>query len=339
MFENVVVGVDEHQGGRDAIALAKHLAAKWATVRLAHIYAAAPARGSSGLSDRAEHDRWHGLLAAAREEADIEARLTCVPSSSAGRGLHQVAEVKRADLLVVGSSRRGLLGRVLLGDDTHAALNGAPCAVAIAPAGYAQEPVAMREIGVGYNGSPESRHALEFAARLANEHGAKLSAFEAVSLPTYLFAGGPAPVDLAIEDLVKDARERVAALEGVEPHAAYGHPSEELALYSASLDLLVVGSRDYGPLGRTEAPRSSSRGPRAARCWCSPAPRAPQRPRTCPGRLGGRPRSRRAPEPKPSGSARARWPYGRAAGRSSRLRYAPSSSATIFSSAGHGGRS
>jgi nucleotide-binding universal stress UspA family protein len=266
MFENVVVGVDEHQGGRDAIALAKHLAARYATVRLAHIYRPAPAPGSSGLSDRAEHDRWHELLAASRKEADIEARLTCVPSSSAGRGLHQVAEVKRADLLVVGSSRRGLLGRVLLGDDTHAALNGAPCAVAIAPAGYAHKPAMMREIGVGYNGSPESEHALEFAARLASEHGAKLSAFEAVSLPTYLFAGGPAPVDLAIEDMVKDARERLAALDGIEPHAAYGHPAEELALYSASLDLLVIGSRGYGPIRRLVHGSTSHQLTRTARC-------------------------------------------------------------------------
>jgi nucleotide-binding universal stress UspA family protein len=47
-----------------------------------------------------------------------------------------------------------------------------------------------------------------------------------------------------------EARDRIAALGDVEPHAAYGDPAEELALYSASLDLLVVGSRDYGPLGR-----------------------------------------------------------------------------------------
>jgi nucleotide-binding universal stress UspA family protein len=65
----------------------------------------------------------------------------------------------------VGSSRRGLLGRVLMGDDMRGALNGAPCAIAIAPTDYSHEPVAMREIGVGYDGSPESRHALDLARR------------------------------------------------------------------------------------------------------------------------------------------------------------------------------
>jgi nucleotide-binding universal stress UspA family protein len=266
MFSNVVVGVDEHQGGSDAIALAKNLAARYADVRLAHIYAAAPAGRSSALSDRDAYDRGRELLAAAREKAGIEARLTCVSGPSVGRGLHQVAELKRADLLVVGSSRRGLLGRVLLRDDTRAALNGAPCAVAIAPTGYSQQPAAMREIGVGYNGSAESEHALDLARMLAGEHGARLSAFEAVSLPAYLFTGGPAPVEETIEDAVKDARQRVAALEGVEPHAAYGHPSEELALYSASLDLLVIGSRDYGPLGRLVHGSTSQELARSARC-------------------------------------------------------------------------
>jgi nucleotide-binding universal stress UspA family protein len=266
MFSNVVVGVDEHQGGSDAIALAKNLAARYADVRLVHIYAVAPAGRSSALSDRDAHERGRELLAAAREKAGIEARLTCVPGPSVGRGLHQVAELKRADLLVVGSSRRGLLGRVLLRDDTRAALNGAPCAVAIAPTGYSQQPAAMREIGVGYNGSAESEHALDLARKLAGEHGARLSAFEAVSLPAYLFTGGPAPVEETIEDAVKDARQRVAALEGVEPHAAYGHPSEELALYSASLDLLVIGSRDYGPLGRLVHGSTSQELARSARC-------------------------------------------------------------------------
>ena len=166
---------------------------------------------------------------------------------------------------MVGSSRRGLVGRVLIGDDTHAALNGAPCAIAIAPAGYAELPVAIREV-VCYNGSPESQHAVAVARRVAAEHDARLSAFEAVSLPTYAFIGGPAPIDGAIEDLVDDARERIAALGGVEPHAVYGSPVEELTLYSASLDLLILGSRDYGPIGRLMHGSTCGQLARTARC-------------------------------------------------------------------------
>ena len=161
-----------------------------------------------------------------------------------------------------------------MGDDTHAALNGAPCAVAIAPAGYVSESGVMREIGVGYDGSPESEHALELARELGAEFGAKLSAFEVVSLPRYLLRDGSAPLDESIEDFVRDARERIAALGGVEPHAAYGHPPEELAMYSASLDLLIVGSRGYGPIGRMIHGSTSQQLARTARCPLLVLPRA-----------------------------------------------------------------
>ena len=62
------------------------------------------------------------------------------------------------------------------------------------------------------------------------------------------------------------ARERIGALGGVEPHSAYGDPVEELTLYSASLDLLVVGSRGYGPLGRLVYGGVAQRLARTARC-------------------------------------------------------------------------
>jgi nucleotide-binding universal stress UspA family protein len=182
-----------------------------------------------------------------------------------GRGLHELCEVSGADLLVVGSSRRGRLGRVLIADDTSAALNGAACAIAIAPRNYSQQPGMRREIGVGYDGSPESEHALTVARALAVAWAAKLSALEAVSLPSYAVVG-PGAADDTPQCLVGDAVERIAALGGVEPHAAYGQPAEELALYSASLDLLVVGARGYGPVGRLIHGSTSQQLAHTARC-------------------------------------------------------------------------
>jgi len=268
MFDRVVVGVDGDEGGRDAIALAKHLLAAGGELTFANVCAgdAYSYRGASADYIAAEGERARGLLEKARAEAGVTAHLRWRAGPSPGRGLHELCEVTNADLLVVGSSRRGLLGRVLMGDDTRAALNGAPCAIAIAPARYAAQPVAMREIGVGYDGSPESEHAVTIARRIAAERGAKLSAFEAVSFPTYAFVDGPAPIDGALESMVEEARERIAALGDVEPHAAYGRPVEELALYSASLDLLVVGSRRYGPIGRLIHGSTSSLLVGSARC-------------------------------------------------------------------------
>ncbi len=266
MFKNVIVGVDGGEGGRDAIALAKVLVVTGAGLTLAHVYHGDPrvSRGSSPAYDAAERERARELLERTFEDAGVEAQIRWRGSTSVGRGLHELAEMTDADLLVIGSSRRGLLGRVLLADDTRAALNGAPCAVAVAPAGYGEHSAAMREIGVGYDGSPESEHALSVARRLAVEQHSKLSVFEAVSFPTYL-ATGPA-VDTTIEEMVNAARERVAGLDGVEPHAAFGQPAEELGLYSASLDLLVIGSRSYGPLGRLVHGSTAQQLARSARC-------------------------------------------------------------------------
>ena len=272
MFNNVIVGIDDGEGGRDAIALAKLLAAGGGRLTLAQVYPgdSAVSRRSSPDYEAAQHERIRELLEERRAEAGVDAELRWYGSPSVGRGLHELAEVAGADLLVIGSSRRGLLGRVLIGDDTRAALNGAPCAVAIAPAGYRREPAAMREIGVGYDGSPESAAALALARIVAAEHDARLSAFEAVSTPAYLYLGHlstAAPVELAsIHDEVDEARERIAALGGVEPHAAYGDPVEELTLYSASLDLLVIGSRGFGPLGRLVYGGVAQRLARTTRC-------------------------------------------------------------------------
>ena len=269
MFNNVLVGVDDDEGGRDAIALAKLLAAGGGELTLAQVYQgdSAVSRASSPAYEAAQHQRIRELLEKRRAEAGVEADLRWYGSPSVGRGLHELAELTGADLLVIGSSRRGLLGRALIGDDTRAALNGAPCAVAIAPAGYSSDPKLMREIGVGYDGSPEGDRALELARIVAAEHHTKLSAFQAVSIPAYVYLDTPAPVDgESIQRRVDEARERIAGLAGVEAHSAYGDPVEELTLYSASLDLLVVGSRGYGPAGRLVYGGVAQRLARTARC-------------------------------------------------------------------------
>lgn len=267
MFKHVLVGVDGNDGGRDAIALAQLLRDPDGELSFAHIYPgdAHIWRGTSPPYEAAEAEHCRELLEAERERAGVAAECHWRGASSVGRGLHELAEAVDADLLVIGSCRHSLFGRVMLGDDTRAALNGAPCAVAIAPAGYDREPALMREIGVGYDGSPESEHALAIARRLAVAHGARLSAFQVAGLPAIALGGGPA-VLAEIETLVELAKERVGALGGVEPHAAYGQPSEELALYSASLGLLVVGSRSYGPLGRLVHGSTARQLARSARC-------------------------------------------------------------------------
>jgi nucleotide-binding universal stress UspA family protein len=268
MFKNVVVGVDEHEGGRDAIALAQHLVDKGGQLTLASVHHGYAINLPNPNPDyrTEEHDRALALLTKARQESGVQAELRTIGSPSVGRGLHELAEALGADLLIVGSTRRGAIGRVLVGDQTRHALVGAPCAVATAPAGYSEHTALMREIGVGYDGSAQSRHAFDVARLIATEHGAKLSALETVVIPRHLFVRGRRRPDASIDDLLKQASARIAALGDVEPHVAYGHPAEELALYGASLDLLVLGSRGYGPVARLGYGSTSQQLAHTARC-------------------------------------------------------------------------
>jgi nucleotide-binding universal stress UspA family protein len=276
MFDKVIVGIDGLAGGRDALALARQLVDEGGEIVLAHVYSESllPARGSPGIFQAGEDRHSQELLEAARIEAGIEATLHPVASPHVGRGLHELAEHINAALLVVGSSSRGLLGRVLQGDDMRAALNAAPCAVGVAPGGYARRPAIMAEIGVGFDGSPESRNALDVARALAARHGARLSAFEAVLPAPRSFADARHPDRFEVEAEVQRALADITALGGVLPHAAYGEAAEELALYGASVDLLVIGSRAYGPLGRLIHGHTSRQLARSARCPLLVLPRS-----------------------------------------------------------------
>jgi nucleotide-binding universal stress UspA family protein len=160
VFKRVLIGIDGQQGGRDEIVLAKQLAAPDAAITLAHIYGAGlmPGRGAA-LVLSAELEESTRLLERERDAASLDARLVPDAEHLVVRGLHQLAEQQAADVLVIGSCRRGLLGRVLLGNDTISGLTGAPCAVAIAPSGYVATAHRLSTIGVGCDGSQESGQA------------------------------------------------------------------------------------------------------------------------------------------------------------------------------------
>ncbi len=249
MFKNVLVGVDGRLGGRDAIALAGRLLEPQGALTLSHVYDGflGPVRVGDGEERRAAAEQ---LLETERAEAGVDAELLATDSRSTGRGLHELAEQRGADLLVLGTCRRGTIGRVVLGSDTRAALNGAPCAVAVAPAGFAEQARPFATIGVAYDGSPESVAALTAARELAEPTNALVRALQVVSYPTYVFTGLVPPVGEGITEMVKEADARMRALPDVEGRAEYGLAGEDLAAFSKELDLLVVGSRGYGPARR-----------------------------------------------------------------------------------------
>lgn len=253
MFENTLVGVDGGSGGRDAVALASLLTDPGGSLTLAHVHAGRLRPIHAATPSMVEEERQAAdiLLEVERAESGVEAELARVEALSPGRGLHQRAEDQRADLIVVGSCSRGVLGRAMLGDDTRAALNGAPCAVAVAPVGFAELRAPIKRIGVAYDGTRESEAALARGRELAEATSASLHALEVVTIPTVAYGGIVAPmIGEDIQTTLDAADKRMHELPGVDGRAVYGLAGEELAAFGDEVDLLIVGSRGYGPIRR-----------------------------------------------------------------------------------------
>ncbi len=277
MFKNVLVGVDGRPTGRDAIALAARLADPAGKLTLAHVH---------GEELRLPHSLTPEAIGAAREvseqllereraETGVEAELLSVVSRSPGRGLHSQAEEQQADLLVVGSCARGAFGRAMLGDDTRAALNGAPCAVAVAARGYGEHTTPIAKIGVGYDCTPESEAALATAKELAAPTGASVRPLEVVSIPSLGYTGlMPPAIGESIDVMLEQASARMRQLPDVEGLAVYGFAGEELAAFGDQVDILVVGSRSYGPVRRLVLGSTSAYLERHARCSLLVLPRS-----------------------------------------------------------------
>jgi nucleotide-binding universal stress UspA family protein len=260
MFKTIIVGVDGREGGQDALALAASLQHAFASDLVAvHAFALDYYRGRGADVDHEEVlcDRAQRLARDEVQRSGVSARPFVVADGSPGRALHRAAAAHEADLIVVGSAHRGRVGRVLAGDVAAGTLHGAPCPVLVAPRGQREHGGELRTIGVGFDGSPESQAALEFAHQIAEAGGARLRVIDVVVPPD---PGGPFPAyrpDWAEhgQKLREEAEDRLAAVladlgdiaTGAVP---FGDPVRELAYAAEDLDLLVTGSRGYGPVRR-----------------------------------------------------------------------------------------
>ena len=227
---DVVVGVDGRSEGLDALALGERLAGlddAHLVVMVAYPYAPLSSRVLDGPTDASSAAR--ALDEARRALGRREAELITVPGSSPGRTLHEVAEERGASLIVVGSSHHGPAGRLVLGGVTAETLRRAPCAVAVAPRGWAKGARALSRIGVAVDGSERDRSAVALAGRLA-ERVAPRARVETIHVET--------------------APQRGRTPRVVEAHVHLeGEPADALAAHSAELDLLILGSRGRGRLG------------------------------------------------------------------------------------------
>lgn len=203
--------------------------------------------------------RVHALVEdAAAQSVTIETVL--VPcSGSPATALHELAEGEQAGMLVIGSSRRDRLGRVLPGAVSDRLLHGTPCAVAVAPKGFsfADALGGPRLIGVAFVDTPAGHAALGRACTLASRARGLVRVLTVCQPPHPAINGMLDPLaDEPFREGPKHAVEAALArgLDAVRigrsagGEILSGRPAEALAAASHDLDLLVCGSRGYGPI-------------------------------------------------------------------------------------------
>jgi nucleotide-binding universal stress UspA family protein len=129
-------------------------------------------------------------------------------------------------------------------------------------------------IGVGYDGSPESTAALAAARQIAAETKGSVRALQIVTIPSVMYTGLMPPLlGESVDTMIEEARGRMEGMPGVEGRAVYGVPGEELSAFGDELDLLVVGSRNFGPVRRRVVGSTCDYLERHARCSLLTLPR------------------------------------------------------------------
>jgi nucleotide-binding universal stress UspA family protein len=263
MDRELIIGYDGSEHGEDALALgavlADCLSAKpvVATV-LSHLSYLLEEAATA-----AERESEPIFAVARRRLGEREVETRALVDSSPARALYELAEATDPIALVLGSAHRGRLGRVLAGSVGSALLSGAPCAIAVAPRGYAsREERKVLRVGVAFNGSEESWPAVEAASALAGRLRASLMIVGVVETVRYGYAT-PYPVldpnapdnqqrrEEEMSRVLDRAVERAPAALSVERRRMSGDPATLIAEAAEDFDLLVIGSRGYGPIRRT----------------------------------------------------------------------------------------
>ena len=173
-----------------------------------------------------------------------------------------------------GSCGRGVFGRAMLGDDTRAALNGAPCAVAIAAHGYASNPPRSP---TSVSPTTPRRRAAQPSRRLeklARATGAAVHALEVVSIPSATYTGFmPPAIGESIDEMLQQANDRLQSCPAPMVARCMASPARS-SLRSATR--WTSSSSARAAMARcgvwcSAAPPPTSSATHAARCSCCPA--------------------------------------------------------------------
>jgi nucleotide-binding universal stress UspA family protein len=192
-----------------------------------------------------------------RTPADIEV----IDARHVADGLSRAVEKHNPQLLVLGSSKRGAVGSVLLGGTAERILHKSPCPIAVVPSGYQRPENGVRLIGAAFSTTPEGREALQVAATIARRGGVRLRAITVQEgheqQSPGLMAEQHHDVDprertgaqhrLDVQAELKAAITEFAAGVDTEIDVLAEDPGDALIAASRHVDLLVMGSRATGP--------------------------------------------------------------------------------------------
>ncbi len=274
MFKKILVAYAGDRAGRDAVALASLLARRLdAGVTVVYPYHPLLANVPAEVAERRARDELRAMLGA----ADPLPESACFHWSNATwpiRPLHELAEREGSDLIVFGAAPERIGRRRV--DLMDRMVHGAPCAVAVAPDGYVDRAAAeLRRVGAGFADTPDGRAALDTAFELAKIGGEPLRILAGSGLTgslvayTAMSSGLPeaeheiyATTTAALREIA-DAR---APQERPVVEVRRGDPGLVLAEASVGLDLLVLGSRGYGPVRHVLLGSVSAYVMRHARC-------------------------------------------------------------------------
>ena len=278
MRREIVVGYDPGHGGDDVLRLGRTLAEVLASTP--RVVTAIPwpdyLIGVAEIENELEADTRESFATIERGLRDLGVVTEAVASRSPALALHEVAERERAQMIVVGSSHRGPVGRTLAGSVGESLLHGASCSVAIAPHGFAERDRGRLEcIAVAFDGSAESWVALETAIGLAERCHATLTAIAVADYPKsgYATVGAILSVgefrDAERADkmhLLGLATSRIPADVEHDSRVLTGEPAVQLRDVSGEFDLMIAGSRSWGPLKRTLLGSTTRKLIRASAC-------------------------------------------------------------------------
>ena len=260
----IAVGVNERPEGRDAAVLGAALARPTgAEVMLVAVIADPLVVPPVGVGWKDVRKQAHAALADLRDAVMPEARIAVRTDVSVPRALRRVVAREHRDLLVVGSSPKAPEGSVRIGKRVRQLLGYAGCALAIAPRGLQHKTdFALKRIGVGFDGGPESEAALLTAASISVAAGAELHVWGVVDdrAKSALWSRShAAPEPNHLDDLARGELDvlydrATASARALDPDAEVeiqrGRPADALLDLCADVDLMVIGSRRWGAIAR-----------------------------------------------------------------------------------------